>query len=50
MSSPSSWWEVTPDKLRQSLGIRSALARKADSEVPLVWLNECIDATLNLVA
>ncbi|KAJ4448220.1 hypothetical protein ANN_10234, partial [Periplaneta americana] len=48
MSSPSVWWEVTPDKLRQALGIRSALARKADTEIPLVWLNECIDATLNL--
>ena len=49
MSSPSVWWEVTPDKLRQSLGIRSALASKADTDVPLVWLNECIEATLDLV-
>nr|CAD7614240.1 unnamed protein product [Timema genevievae] len=48
MTSPSVWWEVTPHKLRQSVGIRSALARRADSEVPLVWLNECIDATATL--
>jgi hypothetical protein len=49
MTSPSSFWEVTPDKLRQALKIRSALACKADTEVPLVWLNECIDAALGLV-
>ncbi|XP_063226098.1 focadhesin isoform X2 [Bacillus rossius redtenbacheri] len=48
MTSPSVWWEVTPAKLRQSIGIRGALAQRADSEVPLVWLNECIDAAAGL--
>jgi hypothetical protein len=47
MSSPSLWWEVTPSKLRKAVGIRSALACKADSGVPLVWLNECIDAAMD---
>ncbi|XP_023716355.1 focadhesin isoform X3 [Cryptotermes secundus] len=49
MTSPSSFWEVTPDKLRRALRIRSAVACKADTEVPLVWLNDCIDAALDLV-
>lgn len=49
MSSPSVWWEVTPHKLRKSVGIRGALARKADGGVPLVWMNECIDAAIDHV-
>jgi len=49
MSSPSVWWEVTPYQLRKAVGIRSALACKADSGVPLVWLNECIDAAIDHV-
>ncbi|XP_067002022.2 focadhesin [Anabrus simplex] len=48
MSSPSVWWEVTPEKLRLAVKIRSALAQRTDTEVPLVWLNECIDATASL--
>jgi len=49
MSSPSVWWEVTPHKLRKAVGIRGALARKADGGVPLVWMNECIDAAIDHV-
>ncbi|KAK7868003.1 hypothetical protein R5R35_010177 [Gryllus longicercus] len=48
MSSPSVWWEVTPEKLRLAMGIRTAMACRADTEIPLVWLNECIDATINM--
>lgn len=48
MSSPSNWWEVTAEKLRLALHIRSAMARRTDTDVPLTWLNECIDATAPL--
>ncbi|KAF4532933.1 hypothetical protein B566_EDAN015645 [Ephemera danica] len=44
MSSPSVWWEVTPVKLQKAIAIRSHIAVQADSETPLIWLNECIDA------
>lgn len=45
--SPSAWWQITPDKIEQSIAIRSALAFK-DLKTPLVWFNECIDVAGNM--
>ncbi|KAG8222839.1 hypothetical protein J437_LFUL007547 [Ladona fulva] len=48
MSSPSVWWEVTSDKLRKGARIRCELASRSDSDNPLVWLNEIIEAASSL--
>lgn len=47
MTSPSSWWEVSSELIRKATGIRSKLACDADSDTPLVWLNEVIDAAID---
>ncbi|XP_012286598.1 focadhesin isoform X2 [Orussus abietinus] len=48
MTSPSVWWEVTAQKLKKAIIIRSELALKKDVETPLVWLNEVIDAVTSV--
>ncbi|XP_024935955.1 focadhesin isoform X2 [Cephus cinctus] len=44
MTSPSLWWEVTPQKLRMAAVIRSELLLRKKVESPLNWMNEVIDA------
>lgn len=38
------WWQLTDAKMYQAIGIRTRLACGGDTETPMVWLNECIDA------
>ncbi|EZA59023.1 hypothetical protein X777_16983 [Ooceraea biroi] len=44
MTSPSVWWTVTPEKLRNAIVIRTELAFKRFIGTPLTWLNELIVA------
>ncbi|XP_076235300.1 focadhesin isoform X2 [Calliopsis andreniformis] len=48
MTSPKIWWEVTPNKLKNAIAIRAALALKKRFEFPLSWLNEIIDETASV--
>lgn len=43
MTSPSVWWEATPEKLRNAIVVRVELASRRFTETPLAWLNEPID-------
>ncbi|CAG9564314.1 unnamed protein product [Danaus chrysippus] len=45
MSSPSSWWEVSPPLLRKSSQLRSLLAANR-----LAWINEIVDTAAGHVA
>ena len=44
MSSPALWWEVTPGKLYRAASLRTALAVGQDTDTPLTWLNEVLEA------
>lgn len=44
MTSPSIWWEVTPEKLKNAITIRTSLVFRIDAGTSLIWLlNELID-------
>lgn len=44
LSSPASWWELTPIKLFRAASLRTQLALSGDTETPLTWLNEVLEA------
>ena len=38
------WWNLTDAHMFQAIAIRTRLACSGQTETPMVWLNECIDA------
>ena len=38
------WWNLTDANMYQAIAIRTRLACSGQTESPMVWLNECIDA------
>jgi len=45
MTSPCTWWIVTPEKLKTAITIRVQSVFKGHISAPFIWLNELINAT-----
>lgn len=45
MTSPGTWWVVTPEKLKTAVAIRVQSAFKGNINAPFTWLNELVDVT-----
>ncbi|XP_011160080.1 focadhesin [Solenopsis invicta] len=45
MTSPSTWWVETPEKLKTAIAIRVQTAFKGDIGPQFAWLKELVDAT-----
>ncbi|KAG5313703.1 FOCAD protein, partial [Acromyrmex insinuator] len=45
MTSPYTWWVVTPEKLKTAIAIRVQAAFRGDTGMPFTWLNDLINTT-----
>lgn len=45
MTSPGTWWVVTPEKLKTAIAIRTQSAFKGNINAPFTWLNELVNET-----
>ena len=45
LTSPSLWWEITPDKLYKAAGLRATLETSQETDTPLTWFNELLEVT-----
>ncbi|KAL0105320.1 hypothetical protein PUN28_016759 [Cardiocondyla obscurior] len=45
MTSPNTWWVVTPEKLKTAVAIRIQSAFKGNINAPFAWLNELVNTT-----
>lgn len=45
MTSPNTWWEIPPEKLKTAIAIRAQLAFRECTGSPFTWLNELVNVT-----